>query len=257
MIDIHSHILPRIDDGARDWASSIEMAKAAVKNGIKSVIATPHHQNGVYMNHLDKVIEVVYQFNRLLEDEKIPLIIYPGNETRIHADFVKGLRNKEFLTLNRNGRYVLFELPYDIVPHYTEQIIFNIQLAGFTPIIPHPERNLDIRRNPTKLYQLVKSGALTQITSGSLLGLFGRDIYKFSLKLMEHHLTHFLATDSHKAVGSRGMNLLEGYEELTDFGGRMLADRFKGNAEKVLEGKDIHVDQPIKILKRKKWFGMF
>lgn len=254
MIDIHTHILPGIDDGSRNWDESLLMAKKAVDNGIDKIIATPHHQNGIYLNEANKVITLVREFNQLLHNEHIPLTIYPGSETQMYAGFINDLKEERFFTINAK-RYVLLELPYNEVPRFAEQLIYDIQLAGYTPIIPHPERNKDIRNNPIKIYQLVKRGALTQITSSSLLGLFGKDIQKFAFELIECNLTHLLATDAHKPDGNRGFNLNEGYHMLDTFGGSILVQQFKRNVENVFHGREIYVEVPVRITK-KKFFGI-
>ncbi len=254
MIDVHSHILPKVDDGAIDWVESIIMAKIAVANGIKGIIATPHHRNGVYDNTKKNIVKKVNELNLLLKRENIPVHVFPGNETQIYDNFIKDLKNDQFLTLNDNKKYVLVELPYYEVPKSIEQLIFGIQLEGYIPIIPHPERNEEIRNNPLKIYQLVKKGALIQITSSSLLGVFNKDIQKFAFQLIDHNLAHLIATDAHKAYGGRKYNLKEAYYMLEKYVGEDIVDRYKKNAENILLGRDIYVDIPIKIAKRKKIF---
>jgi len=254
MIDIHSHILPGIDDGAKDWLESIKMAENAALNGIKKIIATPHHQNGVYLNKKNKVSKLINDFNSILQSRKIPVQVFPGSETQIYDNFVDDLLNDQFFTLNDNKRYVFFELPSNAVPKSAEQVIFDIQLEGYIPIIPHPEKNEYIRNNPIKLYQLVKKGALTQITSSSLLGIFNKEIQKFTFQLIDNNLTHLIATDTHKADGGRGFNLKEAYDMLNTYGREDIVNQFKKNAEGIFLGRDIYVDMPNKIIKKSKYF---
>lgn len=256
MIDLHSHILPGIDDGARDWDEALRMAREAVTNGVNKIIATPHHKNGVYINESVAVISLVNKLNQLLMEENIPLSVYPGSETQIYGDFIKELKEKQFLTLNNTKKYVLLELPFSDVPRYTEQLIFDIQMAGLIPIIAHPERNQEIRENPIKIYQLVTRGALTQITTSSLLGSFGKDIQKFAFEMVDNNLAHLIATDAHRPTGSRGFNLSDGYYQLNIFGGTALEQQFKTNAKNVFEGRDLYVDIPTKIVKKKRRFGI-
>ena len=257
MIDLHSHILPGIDDGAKHWEEALDMARQAVEDGIEIIAATPHHQNGIYYNDGSKVMELIEEFNKRLSDESIPLMVVPGHETHVYVDFVKDLQSQDLLTLNSNNKYIFLELPFKEVPMITEQLVYDIQLAGYIPIIPHPERNLELRENPLKLYQLVKRGALTQITAASLLGHFGREVHKFTLEIIEHHLAHIIATDAHQSKGHRSFQLREGYNALETFGGAELADLYKSNAKKILSGNDIYVDSPLKIQRKKKIFGLF
>lgn len=256
MIDLHSHILPSIDDGAKNWEESIRMAKEAVKDGIHTIVATPHHQN-IYINPKENVLELVEEMNYRLQAEEIPLTILPGHETRIFGDFLTDLKQDKILTINSNNKYVFLELPSIKVPPFIEQLVFDIQLAGFIPIIPHPERNEDISENPIKIYQLVKRGVLTQITAGSLLGDFGKKVQKFTLELVDANLVHFLATDTHGVKGRRSVKLKEAYQLLEKNSGRMLVDQFKTNAEKVIQGKDLYVEIPNRIVRKKKMFRLF
>ena len=257
MIDLHSHILPGIDDGAKDWDDALEMARRAVEDGIEVIAATPHHQNGIYFNDRPIVLELVDEFNRRLGAINLPLTVVPGHETHIYVDFVEDLKNQNLITLNSNNKYIFLELPFKDVPRITEQLVYDIQLAGYIPIIPHPERNLELRENPLKLYQLVKRGALTQITAASLLGHFGREVHTFTLEIIEHHLAHIIATDAHQNKGHRSFQLKEGYSALADFGGVILTELYKDNAQKILKGNDIYVDSPMKIQRKKKIFGLF
>lgn len=255
MIDIHSHILPNVDDGPNNLEESIEMAKKAFNEGIKFIVATPHHQNGIYNNDYNQIINKTYVFNQRLKEEDIKLTVLPGQEIRIFDNLINNLEEGKLLSINDRGKYILVEFPSDRIPIGEEQLIFDIQVAGYIPIIVHPERNEEIRRNSTKLYQLVKKGALTQITTGSILGYFGKDIYKFTLELIDHNLTHFLATDAHTVKGKRGINLKKGYAVLKDYAGEETVNQFKRNAKMIVSGKDIYVDEPYRITNRKRLRG--
>lgn len=121
MIDIHCHILPAMDDGASDSADSIEMARAAVYQGIRTIIATPHHKNGVYENDQAAVREAADQLNKRLIKEDIPLTVLPGQEIRIYGDLERDIAEQQLLTLN-DTKYILIEFPFDQVPRYAEQL---------------------------------------------------------------------------------------------------------------------------------------
>lgn len=257
MVDIHSHILPGIDDGAKDWQEAIDMAKSAEKNGIKSIVATPHYQVVGYQTTKEQVIELTRQFNEKLQEKNIQVTIYPGHEIRISGNYLVNLIDGNLLTINQNEKYVFLELPYYEVPLYTEKLIYEILINGYIPIIPHPERNMEIQESPDIIYNLVNIGALTQITSGSILGLFGKEVYKFTLDLIESNIAHMLATDSHSADGLRGFNLKEAYDRLEKFADSTTAAQFKSNSEKILLGKDLSYTEPKKVVRRKKLFGLF
>jgi protein-tyrosine phosphatase len=254
MIDLHCHILPDVDDGPRNVAESVEMAKQAVRQGIKTIIATPHHRNEKYENHGQTLFRQVEEFNRVLKSENLDLTVLPGQETRIFGEMVEGLATGEILSLNQ-GKYVLVELPSGHVPRYTSQLMFDIQLKGFVPVIVHPERNQEIIENPEVLYQLVKKGALTQVTASSVTGHFGKTIKKFTHQLLEANLTHFIASDAHNTT-SRGFKMVEAYGVVEKVFGVDFVYMLRENAELVLAGKSIYKESPERI-KRKKIFGLF
>jgi protein-tyrosine phosphatase len=254
MIDLHCHILPNVDDGAKDLAESVEMAKQAIRQGIKTIIATPHHRNEKYENHGQTIFRQVEEFNRVLESENLDLKVLPGQETRIFGEIVGGLVSGEILPLNQ-GKYVFVELPSGHVPRYTGQLLFDIQLKGFVPVIVHPERNQEIVENPEVLYQLVKKGALTQVTASSVSGHFGKSIKKFSLQLIEANLTHFVASDAHN-TSSRGFKMVEAYNVIAKNFGIEAVYMFRENAELVVQGKSVYREAPERV-KRKKILGLF
>src|SRR5699024_5245405 len=210
MIDIHCHILPGIDDGAANFADSIAMANAAVEQGIHTIIATPHHKNGRYENVKKDILTLTKELNALLENEQIPLTILPGQETRLNGDMLTDVQEGELLTQNATSHYLFVEFPSGHVPRYAKQMLFDLQVAGYTPIIVHPERNREIMEHPSILYDFVRRGVLTQVTAGSICGHFGKKMQKFSHQVIEADLTHFIASDAHNTT-TRGFCLQEAY----------------------------------------------
>ncbi|MEH7389362.1 CpsB/CapC family capsule biosynthesis tyrosine phosphatase, partial [Bacillus sp. JJ1474] len=148
--------------------------------------------------------------------------------------------------------YLLVELPDTHVPAYAVKLLFNIQLEGITPIIVHPERNVQIRENPDILHQLVMNGAATQITASSLIGYKGKKLRKFSLQLIKHHLTHFIASDSHRLSRS-SFKLNEAYEVINEEFGTDYSNLLQENTRKLLNGNGINRQEPNKI-KMNRWF---
>ncbi len=250
MIDIHSHILPGLDDGAKTIQDSIAMAQEAYEDGIRTIIATPHHKNGVFNNPSEIVIEKVKELNLALSERGINVRILPGSEVRAYGEMVEDLKQGKLLTFNQNNRYIFLELPFDHVPKFVEQLVFDIQLAGYVPIIPHPERNSAFRENPIMLYHLIKRGALSQITACSLKGEFGKKIQKFSFELIEHNLIHLVATDAH-GTGRRGEVLTEAYQLIEKTSGAGITRLFQSNAQAVMEGKDMWTTEPEKVIRKK------
>lgn len=255
MIDIHSHILPGVDDGANSLEDSLSMAKQAIAEGIHSIMATPHHQNGKFNNYKDHIIQQVNELNRQFQHHNINLTVLPGQESRIHGELINGYVNGEILTLNGNGKYLFVEFPSNQIPRYSKQLFFDIQSQGLTPIIVHPERNSKIIENPDLLYEFVTQGALTQVTAGSITGRFGKKIKKFSSDLIKFNLTHVIASDAHNVSG-RGFYMAEAHEIIEDKFGLDLIYTFQDNAHAIINGENCFKEIPEKVTK-KKFLGVF
>ncbi|MEH7746751.1 CpsB/CapC family capsule biosynthesis tyrosine phosphatase [Neobacillus drentensis] len=254
MIDLHSHILPGVDDGARDLSESINMAKSAVEQGIHTIVATPHHLNNRYENPKRTIIDRVREFNKALLDEKIDLNVLPGQETRIYGEMVEGYELGEILPID-NTQYVLVEFSSGHVPRYTEKLFYDLQTKGLIPVIVHPERNQEIIERPEILYRLVEKGALTQITAASICGDFGKKIKSFSLQLIDANLTHFIASDAHN-TSNRTFKMREAFDIVQAKYGNDMVYLFQENAELVIEGSHVYKEVPERI-KKNRFFNIF
>jgi protein-tyrosine phosphatase len=254
MIDIHSHILFGLDDGAQTPEDTLNMAKQAAADGITMIVATPHHQDGTYNNPPEKVIRRLEEVNRLLGDHEIPLQVLAGMEVHVDGNVVESIQEGKLITYNGHKRHMLLELPHDHVPRYIDKLIFNLQLAGIIPIIPHPERNRELREDPNRLYRLVKQGAMAQLTAASVVGKFGKKIQKCCDEMMKHNLVHFIATDAHN-VGSRGVVLREAYEFIGGKYGLDYVEMYQEFASNIVNGLDCDFAPPEKL--RKKFLGIF
>lgn len=197
MIDIHTHILPGLDDGPGTIEESLEMAEACVSAGFTAVVATPHVIPGVFENGSQEILESVRALRKSLEAEKIPLEVYPGAEYHITPDLPQDLAEGKLVTLGNTGKYLLVELPVQELPPYTEQVLFQILLNGVTPVLAHPERNEYLATHPQALAELVRKGVLVQVTAGCLTGLFGSLPKKAAYRYLKEEMVHFVATDAH------------------------------------------------------------
>jgi protein-tyrosine phosphatase len=255
MIDIHSHILPSIDDGAQDLGQAIIMAEAAVAEGITHLYATPHHRNGRYENEKYAVMDHVDLLNRELVQRKIPLHILPGQEIRLYKELIDDLDRDVFIPLHHELKYLLIEFPSSNVPAYAAEILFELSLRNYKPIIVHPERNSEIIENPDILYDLIITGALTQITASSVVGNFGKKIMNFSHELLKANMAHFIASDAHNTT-NRGFHLTRALEMIQKQFGVETRYYLQENAELVMKGESIYIDQPLHI-RKKKFLGIF
>lgn len=203
LIDIHCHILAGIDDGAQTVDESIIMAKAAMQDGIKIIVATPHVQSGIFDNRKSTILEKVRKLNMELKALGIDILVLPGAEYRLEANLPQRLADGELMTLNNKGRHILIEFPSNLIPPFAENILYEIQLQGVTPIIAHPERNTAIIGCPDIMIAYTKREILAQITSASITGFFGKSIEKAAWKLMNSGAGHFLGSDGHSPTGRK------------------------------------------------------
>lgn len=201
MIDLHSHILPGIDDGAKDLEMALEMAQQAVARGIKAVAATPHYLKVTWSEVKNKTNEL----RLLLTDHGIELEVIAGAELYIDPMFID-LPAGEIPTYNDTGRYCLVEFPMMEFPAYIDQVLFSLQVKGITPIIAHPERYQRVIREPNLVAEWIEAGSLIQMNANSVLGLFGEKVIKTSRIMLEHNMVHFIASDAH-STGRRGFCL--------------------------------------------------
>ncbi|MDR7002195.1 CpsB/CapC family capsule biosynthesis tyrosine phosphatase [Neobacillus niacini] len=250
MIDIHCHILPGIDDGAQSFEDSIAMAKEASKEGIHTIIATPH-LNSQYDNRRPQILTKVEELNRVLQEKEIDVKILPGQEPRIYGEILEDFQQNQIQTLN-DSSYLLIEFPSNHVPRYTERLLFDVQIQGLIPIIVHPERNSELMERPELLYQFVEKGALTQVTASSVAGYFGKKIKEFSHQLIETNLTHFIASDAHN-ITSRSFKMQEAFDLIQSKFGIDYVYLFKENAELVVNGENVMREVPEPIKKKKKF----
>lgn len=248
MIDIHCHILPGVDDGAQEYEDALKMADQAIGNGITDIIATPHHQTRRFYNEASQVERAVSELNEYLQSHGRKLKIHPGQEIRLYGEIIQDFKEGLNLPLqSKTNPYVLIEFPSSQVPVFAERTIYDLLVAGYRPIIAHPERNSAIIENPDKLYQLINQGALSQLTATSVAGAFNKKVQKFSFELIEANLAHFIASDAHNTA-ERGFAMQKAYEIADKSLGA--TDVFKLNAEAVLKGGMVSVHPPSEIKKK-------
>jgi len=208
MIDLHTHILPDWDDGASDWETAEHMIAGACKDGIGKICLTPH----IYRQtkHGDDPSALRQRLNEFMAKTKGSSVeLYAGAEVYIHPDMARDIE-KHGLTVN-GSRYVFIEFPAEHVPDGSPELIFQITIRGFVPIISHPERNAVFANRPGVLSELVSMGALGQVTAQSLTGEFGRKTRYAAERLMKLRLVHLIASDAHND-GGRPPRLSEAVE---------------------------------------------
>jgi protein-tyrosine phosphatase len=196
MVDIHHHLLPGLDDGSNSIETSVAMAALAVAEGITHVVSTPH-ANGVYAFNPEINLARTDELRARLETERIPLTLGRGCDFHLSFDNVKQAQTDPArFSINGLG-YLLVEVPdYGLPPGLTETF-YDLQLAGLTPILTHPERNPTLQHEPSRLKDWLRSGVLIQVTADSITGHKGRAAQRMAHQLLADRWVHFLATDAH------------------------------------------------------------
>lgn len=249
MIDIHSHILPSLDDGARDLDDSLRLAQLAVEEGITAIIATPHHENGNYLNPASAVHDAAQALQSALQERNIPLDLHIGQEIRVFGNLLSDYDEGLLLTL-AGSAYLLLEFPSGDIPRDIANLLYELKLLGITPIIAHPERNRILMNDFNQLIGLIEAGALCQMTSHSLNGFFGRTVQKASMDMCKMNLIHFVSSDAHHPV-NRAFGLRQAYQVVASELGESVRDYYMRNASAVLMSETIEPRPPV--MKRNIW----
>jgi len=198
LTDLHCHLLPGIDDGARDLAQSLAMARIAVEHGISTTVVTPHHLNGVYTNPAATVREATAALQTELDAAGIALRLLPGAELHLTPELPDQLRAGEALTLADHGSTALVELPVHTIPVGAEYVLEDLLAMGITPLIAHPERNVEMQRHPERLADWASFGCLGQITAQSCIGKFGDGARTAARAMIRAGSIHVVASDAHR-----------------------------------------------------------
>lgn len=254
VVDLHCHLLPGVDDGSKSMEISLRLAREATENGVTHALLTPHHMNGHYINHKQDVIQRTAEFQEQLKKHNIPLTVFPGQEVRINGNLLTALDKDDILFADTGNKYLMLEFPDDDVPHYTNQMIFDLQQRGIVPVIVHPERNTKIMAKPDLIYKLLEKGCLSQITASSYVGTFGKKVEKFSRQLIETGQGYVFASDAHNLPG-RKYEMKQAFIKLNQEFGSTITKQYQKNARTIINGGIVPFNELQIINKKKKlWF---
>jgi protein-tyrosine phosphatase len=198
MIDLHSHILPCIDDGSNSLEMSLEMARIAVDDGITMMACTPHIYPGLYMNNTAGIEAARDALQASLDENGIALKLTTGADVHLVPGLLDGLRDGTVPTLHKT-RYMLLEPSHHVAPPRFAESVFQLVAAGYVPVITHPERLTWVEDNYQVFVDLTKQGAWMQVTAGALTGLFGPRAKYWGERFLGEGLTHIIATDAHSS----------------------------------------------------------
>lgn len=197
MVDIHCHILPNFDDGAEHLSESVAMAHMAADSGVTAIVATPHFPGKA--SSLQRIPDLLERYDRLrraIEEERIPIKLYPGAEILCLPETPKLAERNALPTLG-NTSYILAEFYFNESFAYMDRMLDALSGAGYTPVAAHPERYGAIQRNPRLLEQWFLKGYILQINKGSILGSFGMHVQDAATEILEMGLAHLIASDAH------------------------------------------------------------
>lgn len=250
MIDIHTHILSNVDDGAVNMADSLQALQSAEKAGFTDIILTPHYIPDYYENTVDELEEKINNLREQTYKGNIIINIHKGNEIYICEDLVELVKNNQLYTL-AGSRYVLFELPLNHKLFITNNVITELIANDYIPILAHPERYEFVQENPNVLIDLINSGVLIQANYASITGRYGKTAQKTVMKMLKHKMVHFLGTDTH-----RKGSLYEDFDSILTELSKVLSQEeinnlTTNNANCILEDMEIKIEEPIPIKKRR------
>ena len=244
MIDIHTHILPGIDDGSKSFDESIAILKKASKNGVTDIVLTPHFIIGsTYDADNLKKKQLFKELKIKVVEENIDINLYLGNEVFVENNMLELLENNYITTLN-GSKYLLFEIPMNNSYHGLNDLIFNLRANDCIPIIAHPERYLVFKENPELIYKLIDQGALFQVNIGSFFGYYGTKAKELAFLLAKHHMVHFISSDTHHKENEFYDKIKDLKHELSKYiSKKEINDLFSDNARKVLNNEDINIGE--------------
>lgn len=220
MIDFHCHFLPGVDDGVATRQEAVMHLLRSYEEGLRQVVLTPHIFPGLYNNSRSQLMAEIDRLRQELELNNSPLEIVYGSEVFLDENLLDNLEKGNLLTIGDGEKYLLVEFPYQDYPGYADGVLFQLQCRGITPIVAHPERNYEIRKDRQKVLKLLEQGILFQLDAGSLLGKYGRETQLFAENLVAHRMVQLLGSDYHKANDGIYSTAANRVEALTDAGYR-------------------------------------
>jgi len=196
VIDLHTHILPGVDDGADSLEEAVGLARTAWESGVSQLVATPHVRND-YPTTYEQIDEGLDKLREALAAAEVEVVVHQGAELDVELAATMHITELERLTFCGKSRYLLVEVPYSGTPQALEGLADKLRRNGIVPVLAHPERSGLFVDDPRRLVPFVQAGCLVQLTAGSLIGDAGRDVRTAAHQLLELQIVHIVASDSH------------------------------------------------------------
>jgi protein-tyrosine phosphatase len=205
VIDLHSHVLPGVDDGPPSLGGSLDMLRAAAEDGITRIAATPHVRDD-YPTQPSTMERLVDEVNAAARAEGIPVEVLRGGELALEAAAEADDETLRRFGLGGSPSALLLEFPYSGWPLELRDLVFRLETRGFRIVLAHPERSPEVQEDPERLRPIVDAGVLVQLTAASVDGRLGRASASASRALLDARLAHLIASDAHApAIRAIGM----------------------------------------------------
>lgn len=240
MKDLHSHLLPGIDDGCKEIGESLTLLKAAQEQGITDLVLTPHYMENTKYNANNE--EKNKRFEELKEEAKkagIEINLYLGNEVYMTENFQDLLKQQEITTIN-NSKYLLIEFPLGNMLYNSKEILYDLVVSGYVPILAHPERYRIFQRHKDHIDEYLRMGVLLQGNYKSLFGKYGKDAKKTLIYFLKNNKITFLASDCHHDKDFKIKKLKKKLKSITK-SDNMVEDLLENNFNKVILNENIGI----------------
>lgn len=238
MIDIHTHLIPNVDDGADSIEETLRLANEAVSEGIRHTVLTPHHNRYWVENRKDDVLQLKKKVEDAINEAGIPLTVSASQEIRMNEEFIEHLFSNQYLPLDETGKYYLVEFSWSEMPSFAHDYLQQMIDAGITPVIAHPERQRPFIDNPSYLREFIEMGCVSQVTATSIIGGYSEEIRQTALEMIEENLIHTIASDAHNVI-ERPFNIQAAFTVLDELYGKEYREYLVSNAEKIFNGTEI------------------
>ena len=237
MIDIHSHIIPNVDDGARSVEETFNILKEAQEAGFTDVILTSHFLLNYYETNAQELIFWKEKLQEVLKKQGTKINLHSGMEIYITNQMEELLENKKILTL-ANSRYMLIELPLATNVKYFDYVVYYLEAKGIKPIIAHPERYKCVQKDPDIVEEYIEKGCLIQCNYGSIVNLYGREAEKTIKTILKKNQVHFLGSDVHRENGTY-LIILDAFKKIRRFIGENKSNEITTiNPKKILQNEE-------------------
>lgn len=239
IVDLHSHILFGIDDGAKSSQQSLEMVKQAWENGIRAICATPHLPLQDRENFYQKAKLILKQTEILTKEQNLNIQLYMGFEISLEYSLITD-KNLSNYTLNQNGKHLLCELPFGTSLKLAEKMFYPLRLDGYIPILAHVERFISSESEINELPKLIDLGVFLQVNAASLVGIAGNRTKKIAETLVNSNLVHLVASDAHDQRVRSYLPMALAYASCQRLvGEEKTQELFEINPSLILEGKTL------------------